>query len=67
MYPAILATLAGVERVQGAASRFGEARPLGVLAVRELDGAGGDQERLAEAVFSLLQALRVEAGLPPYA
>jgi hypothetical protein len=67
LYPLILSELARIEQTKGAAARFEAFSGLGVLAVRELDCADGEPGQLAELIFDISAALRVEAGLPYWA
>ena len=66
LYPKIVAYLEQIGGVADARKRYEDLRPLGVVAVRELDGAEGEYQALASAIFHLQSEAWRAAGSPPY-
>lgn len=69
VYRLVLDQLTEVERAlnSGAVAGFEAARPLGVIAVRELDGVDGAANDLGQLIFQIRDSLRRLAGLPYHA
>ena len=69
VYPLVLGLLDEIEAAMptGPRNAFEAARPLGVLAARELDEAGGPAGDLGAICFKIRDGLRILAGLPYYA
>ena len=68
VYPIVLSLLDAIETAMGCSplDAFEAARPLGVLAVRELDEADGPAGNLGSHCFEIREGLRILAGLPDY-